>query len=200
MSTLNRREFSLAAGAVAAAFAAQAVAQPDPRKGLPGDPDKLHRDALDRARSFTKGAAATSEAGMYALVDQLLAMKLISKEDAASLKQMIKDFNKDESFDAIVTAINNALARKHGEVATTIVRIAKSSLDWAKEKLTNLNPKKLRFVIAHDTVGALEGAAAGATLGALIAGLGAVPGAVMGAIAGSSATSLIAADGYEEKK
>ncbi len=199
MSTLNRREFAFAAGAVAAAFATQVVAQRDPRKIPPEDAGKLHGEALNRGKGALQGAPAASESGLYALVDELLKHKLISKDDAASLKEMIKGIHKGEGVDDIETAINKALERKAGELTTAIVRIAKNSLDWAKERLKDINPRKLRYVIAHDTSGALEGAAAGATLGAAFAWLGVGAGAIVGAVIGSSATSLIAVDEYKEK-
>jgi hypothetical protein len=200
MSTFNRRDFSIAAATLATGICASAAAQGQ-NKPTPDDAERLHRETLDRARVFTKGQPAATEAGLHGLVEQLLERQLISREDAAVLHDLIKELHAaKESVDEIVQAINRAIERKADELTSTIVRIARGSLNWAREKIRNISPRKLRYVIAHDMSGALQGAAAGAAVGALVAAVGAPAGAIVGAIIGSSATSLIAADDFEDKK
>jgi hypothetical protein len=157
-----------------------------------GEAGREHSNQLEQIEKTLGGDAVLSGEGLSRLVDRLLAMKLISEKDTATLKKLISEVVHATSTEALTSRIANtfkALSNQVGEVAQAVIRITNDSIQYARRVSSSVDIKVLIRVVSSDIMGALSGAATGGQLGGPS---GALIGAVLGAVS-SSALSVFEA-------
>lgn len=153
-----------------------------------GEADREHTSRLGQIQKALAGKPALSEDGLGNLVDFLAdgGLKILSKDDATRLKQLIKDITSAASVDELVKKVTGAFndfRNKVGEVAEVIIRIAYGSMEYARKVVSGLEIKTAIYIVSSDVSGALNGAATGAQLGGRA---GAIVCAVVGAVSTSA--------------
>jgi hypothetical protein len=153
-----------------------------------GEADREHTARLDQIQKALAEKPALSEDGLGNLVDFLAdgGLKVLSKEDATRLKQLIKDITSATNVDDLakkITGVFKDSVNKVGEVAEVIIRIAYGSVAYASKVVSRLEIKTAIYIVSSDVSGALTGAATGAQLGGRA---GAVVCAVVGAVSTSA--------------
>jgi hypothetical protein len=200
-SKIDRRHLLIGAASVGIGVLAPEAAtaqQVGPR--LPFPPQaagQIHGARLTEVGRTLGGASLESVDGLTRIVDELVKLRIISREDGEELKRIIEAIFGSETVDAIFERVNtiyDQLKQKTGELAIAIASIARDSVTYVRDNLKEVDLKRAVLIISADISGALTGASTGAKLGGpWVAGICAVAGAVA-----ASATAVF--DNKEAKK
>lgn len=179
---LNRREaLLLTAGALTAGAGLTALPACKPQVDFsPRSAGDEHAERMRQAGKALKGRSPLSQDGLLLLVDDLEQREIISKDDAAVLRQLIKLIFTIPEIPAMLEAVSQLLSSlKHdiSDIAVAIVDIARGSIQYVRDTLDRVPLDTIVLVIASDVAGALSGAANG----------------VIGVVIGASCASIIMA-------
>lgn len=187
----SRRHVLAAAGTLGLTALASKRALAQPQGDIPfskfvaRDAGREHRARLTDISKTLNGKAPVSPDGMALLVDYLVSLKILAKDDADRLKKLIKTIFDATTFEGLISSVNQLskeIGEKAGDLAAAIFSIARDSLAYAQSAASGLPLHAVIRVVATDVQGAIDGALTGEKLGG-------ARGAILGAIAGAVAAS-----------
>jgi hypothetical protein len=164
---VNRRQImgsiaGLGLGALVPSAGAQEV------QGSPGDAGSIHGDMLRDISKAVGGKPITEKDGLYNLVALLAGpdFELIGKPDQDVLRKLIDIVFGAPTADEMMKQIEElekSVSKTIGELAAAIIRIARSSIQYAREKAKE-HPQIVKIVVS-DVSGAMSGATAAKKFG-----------------------------------
>ena len=191
-------------GAMASVLVPGATAQTQDDVPLPVTPEQirgLHQRWLQEAAKELGDTLALSLEGLNQSLTSLANVPdLLEGDDNDVLGRMLDALFSSANLDSLlpnVMAIYHEAVDQLGDVARAIVEIVVSSVEYAREVLTNLDYEVVTLVIAHDVRAAIEGAAYGSRLVGWAPRQARVAGVVICALAAGTAGSII---GYGDAK
>ena len=147
----------------------------------------IHGRRIRETRDHLKGNLPTSRDGLMLLVDVLVAMKALTKDDAELLKNIIKVLFDSPGIQQILAEVQRILTGLNAQadaLLVTLVDLIRDSVETAKQLLDGIEWKAIVLpAIAADMAGALTGAGTGAQAGGK-------PGAILGAVFGGASASI----------
>lgn len=186
----RRNVIALAAATFAAAATPQAVLAQQATVSLTDFPPRLagaiHGRRIRETRDQLKGNLPTSPNGLMLLVDVLVAMKALTKDDAELLKKIIKVLFESPGIQQILAEVQRILGSINAQadaLLVTLVDLIRDSIETARQLLDGIEWKVVLPAIAADMAGALTGAGTGTQVGGK-------PGAILGAVFGGASASI----------
>ena len=177
---LNRRQVLVSATSITfGALLPQAAAQ-QPKPSFPAkDAGAIHEDMLHRISEKLGQVAIDTEQGLLKIVELLRESELISPSDQEKLDELIKTIFSSADPNVLMQKIDQIYKEsvsKVGDVAAAVISIARSSVQYAREKAKENT--RILHIVSRDVLGALTGATAGIKLGTYFAVIGALAGAI----------------------
>lgn len=148
---------------------------------------QFHTKWLSDSMEAYGGVDVLSRTGMEKSIALLKQYKAIDDAEESILGQLVSSLFDVENLDTLLSNVQdiiNAGASRLSETVESIAAVIQSSVEYAADKLSDIDYAIVRTAIAHDVQGALLGVAAGASLHSSLAAIGAILGGVSGSVIG----------------
>ena len=147
---------------------------------------RTHGLRIRETQKELKGNTPMSRDGLLILVDVLVGLKVLAKDDAEILKKLVRILYESPALQQVLVEVQRTLTTFNAQtnaLLTTLVDLIRDSIETAKQLLVGVDWKVVLPAISADMAGALTGAGTGAQIGGK-------PGAIIGALIGGASASI----------